>query len=765
MYSNRYFASVSDDSLNRSRRESLICMRSSSPPVRRLSASSLQEELCARGHQLHIDPRYRDTRPIARSVSSLYLSNEANLNNIQNNNNYYHNSPVRQRTNSTLNTSTPPPSIYIEEYMDPDPDPTNSTQKRASNDSFTNLSYTEAHQPLNEDGIASVAESDDIPFIDDGSPTEDVKTYVPTHQEPAQSQLVQRIERVAKPSSGIISSARRNAPGYRKTVSFDLEETKARRRDSISLDRGLGINRKFHTHDAISEYARAGLDSNKSSAESLDKSERERIPLIQKIRRELNSNRSTSGSAATSNTSGSGTNSNRSSNESIEKMPLITKPLRDLYINTTMPMTTTTITRPKRELNAIRATSGGGLSGNQQQRTNPSKRSAPTQNPSNLVNITSTSVSKSVFTTRTSVTPSNVRAGGNLPAAATTNTVVTIKVPSVYEIESSSETVHNYCPERSLSHANIHFPRCSDNDDVDSTPSLTCHSHTTKLTLSQGHKDTQKEDVSQVHHFVTPFGEGKVREMAEFFERHKTFDASGRRKESVPGMSNTFSKSTSYLYPTSDGALPRKKKNLTEQEQLEILQQLKEWSLHGKNETKQRIDKSTEINTQHYAKSIAPSNVAAAHALLTPESELSVSTTITCDCPCCANCKQTIVTNISDIDETIPENAKSSIGPSTPSFKCYDSCPEVEKSRLKRQRSVMSTAKGNTVRTVKRNQKQQRSSDGSTKLSLTLAMKGGDNTTTASTSSAATRHPRCPHLTAPNNDSPEHYSDGGANES
>lgn len=789
MYTNRYFASASDDSLNRSRRESLVYVRSSSPPVRRLSASSMQEELCARGHQLHIDPRYRDTRPIARSVSSLYLSNENTLNNVQNNNNnYFNNSPVCQRTNSTLNTSTPPPSIYIEEYTDPDPDPENA-QKRSSNDSFANLSYTEAHQPLNEDGIASVADSDEIPFIDDGSPTEDVPTYVPAQKEVQQSQLLQRIERVPKPPPGIISNVRRNAAGYRKTVSFDLEETKARRRDSISLDRGTGINRKFHTHDAISKFARAGIDSIRASSESLDKNERERMSLIQKIRRELNSHRSTSGSIPTSTNSDSGSNSNRSSNESIEKMPLITKQIYDLNINNATSITPTpipTIIRPKRELNAIRATSGGGLSGNQQ-RANISKRSAPPHNPTNLVNITSTPVSNSkpVSVSRTSATPSHVRAARNSTTAAKTNTVVTIKVPSVCEIESSSETVHNYCPERSLSHANIHFPNCPDKIDIGASPSAACHTHTTTLTLSQGRQlHPQRGEGDHLKQFSKPFGEGKVREMTEFFERNQTFDVTGHPRGPNSGMSNTFSKSASYLYPPKPATSPHKTKNLTQQEQLNILQQLKEWSLHGssgkdyqinlkdsnfrntfENETKQRITQTVNDNTQNNSESNAPINVIAAPTLLTPESELSIRTTFTCDCPCCANCKKKIVTNISDPNKTTPEIAKSSIGPTTPSFKCYDSCHKTTQSQLKRQYSVMSTAKGNTVRRVKRNQKQHRSSDG-TKLTLTLALKSGENTAATSSTSATTECTDCPYSsTVPNEELSEDEFDDAAVES
>nr|XP_036229518.1 afadin isoform X4 [Bactrocera oleae] len=777
MYNNRYFASASDDSLNRSRRESLVYVRSSSPPMRRLSASSLQEELCARGHQLHIDPRYRDTRPIARSVSSLYLSNENNLNNVQNSNNYFHNSPVRQRNNSTLNTNTPPPSIYIEEYTDPDPDPEN-TQKRSSTDSFANLSYTEAHQPLNEDGIASVADSDDIPFIDDGSPTEDVPTYVPAQKEIQQSQLLQRLERIPKPPPGIISNVRRNAPGYRKTVSFDLEETKVRRRDSISLDRGPGINRKFHTHDAISKLARASIDSNRASSESLDKIERERIPLIQKIRRELNSHRSTSGSIATSTNSGSGSNSNRSSNESVEKIPLITKPIHDLNISSA-----TTI-RPKRELNTIRATSGGGFSGNQQ-RTNISKRSAPLHNPTNLVNITNTSVSNSkpVSVSRTCDIPSHLRAGGNPTTAAKTNTVVTIKVPSVCEIESSSETVHNYCPARSHSHANIHFPNCLDHTDTDTT--ATCHTHTTTLTVSQGRQlHSPKKEVDHLHRFNKPFGEGKVREMTAFFERNQTFDATGHPRDTCSGLSNAFSKSASYLYPPKAATSPSKTKNLTKQEQFDILQQLKEWSLHGssgkdyqinlqdsyfrntfENETKQRITENVNINTQNNSESNAPTKVISTPTLLTPESELSISTIFTCDCPCCANCKKKIVLNSSDPNKTTPENAKSTIGQTTPSFKCYDSCPKTTQSQLKRQHSVMSTAKGNTVRTVKRNQKEHRNSDG-TKLSLMLTLKAGKSSAATSSTSATTEYTDCPHTsTVPNEELSEGEVDDAAVES
>uniref|UniRef100_W8BR03 Uncharacterized protein n=1 Tax=Ceratitis capitata TaxID=7213 RepID=W8BR03_CERCA len=214
--------------------------------------------------------------------------------------------------------------------------------------------------------------------------------------------------------------------------------------------------------------------------------------------------------------------------------------------------------------------------------------------------------------------------------------------------------------------------------------------------------------------------------------------------------------------------------------------QLKEWSLHGtngkdykinlqnsnsqnafKNETQQRINETlkNKYDTHNISNSNAPSNVNTAHKLITPVPKLSVKTTVTCDCPCCANCKKEIVTNILEPNETTQENAKSSVGPTTPSFKCYDSCHKITQNQLKRQNSVMSTAKGNTVRAVKRNQKQQKSSE-DCKYPSVLAKESEKNITTTSSSSTITRCDVRPCSTSVLNDDPTQVDvDGIAYES
>lgn len=202
-------------------------------PRRRLSASDLQEVLCAQGHQLHIDPRYRDTRPIARSSSLVYVFEDVSP------------SPSRSRLDLCN------PAIFIEEYND-DAEPV-TVDYQADNQSIDSASavfrrgsiVSQAHQPLNEDGIASVADSEEeIPFIDDEF-DDDVEAYVPGHRSRA-------------PKGGIMvksASERRASSSGRKTVSFDLVENEPSKRNSISLDReNANFSRKSSTLDAISSY-------------------------------------------------------------------------------------------------------------------------------------------------------------------------------------------------------------------------------------------------------------------------------------------------------------------------------------------------------------------------------------------------------------------------------------------------------------------------------------------------------------------------------
>ncbi|KQS38425.1 afadin isoform X4 [Drosophila erecta] len=527
-----YNNSISDDSLNRSRRESFACMRASSPPVRRLSASCLQEELCALGHQLHIDPRYRDTRPIARSASSLYLGNDQG--------GYYHPPPMAPSVThfSPMRPlrKTPPPSIYIEEYQDEPP--------KDSQESFGNFAaYSDAHQPLNEEGIASMALSDEIPFIDD---EEEEKQH---QQRPCMS------------TSSCSSTVKRNpAAGYRKTVSFDLEQAEDAEPGAI------GIDRKYHTHDAISHFAASA-----SSTESLMAEQSEKIPLIQKIRRELNSKRATNCSADGFSSGGSGSNSQRSSSESIERMPLL------------------------------------------RQNHSPCQRQLNTQR-------------------------SHKRSGGGTAAP-----IVSIQVPSVCEIESSftrSPTVN--------------------------TSNQYCASTTfqTKTIPSTTMEEKSRRASSQVNlnpHFLLPLGQGKVREMAEYFNANKNFP-SGINK----------SRSTSAL--DDPGSKPCAK--LSQAEQSRILKQLKEWSLHGS--AGKDFDEAEELGDK-----------------------------VSCKCPCCAHCR----------GQREQHHGKEEQHQVVATFKCYDSCqddeaettqqkPELSRYASYRQSVMCSNRQAHSVRQLKRNKQE-----------------------------------------------------------
>ncbi|XP_070142312.1 afadin isoform X3 [Drosophila kikkawai] len=566
----RYYSnSISDDSLNRSRRESFACMRASSPPVRRLSASCLQEELCALGHQLHIDPRYRDTRPIARSASSLYLANE------HQSGGYYHQAPPSMAPSVTHFSPmrplrrTPPPSIYIEEYQD-------EPAAKDSQESFGNFAaaYSDAHQPLNEEGIASMAHSDEIPFIDD------------EEEEKEKQQQQQQQQRPCMTSSTCSSSTvkRNPAASYRKTVSFDLDQTEED--DAAESVAGAsGIDRKYHTHDAISHLA-AGA----SSTESLmTEQQAERMPLIQKIRRELNSKRATNCSADGFSSGGSGSNSQRSSSESIERMPLL--------------------------------------------------RHNPNQSPGQQ--------HRQLNTQRSHKRSAGV--GVVNPAAP----IVSIQVPIVCEIESSCTT-----RPRPPSTVNTSNRYCAST----STKTKTIPTSTSSLAANSRRRASSHTNLSP-RFLKVPLGQGKVREMAAYFNDNKDFH---------PPMNMNKSRSTSAL----DDPKPCDK--LSQAEQGHILKQLKEWSLYGSaGKDYDKPDKSGGKTS--------------------------------CDCPCCGHCR----------GKAMLEPAEREPRQAVATFKCYDSCQDDEadseearqKPELSRyaacRRSVMcNNRQAHSVRQLKRNKQQ-----------------------------------------------------------
>ncbi|XP_065354371.1 ras guanine nucleotide exchange factor Q-like [Calliphora vicina] len=536
----RYYNSISDDSLNRSRRQSYagIYPTSSSPPIRRLSASSLLEERCLMGYQIPIDPRYRDTRPIARSASSLYnMSKEVslsthNLTNPQGGGMMFQTAmpeisiqqheqpveqqfgPLRQRARSASNaniTNTPPPSIYIEEYMEPGEQ--SSANKTNSQESFTNFVYTEVHQPLNEEGIASVSNTEEIPFIDDGSPTEEEKPYVP-------------LEPFQQLNRGIIGNKKPlNLNTQRKTVSFDLEDI-ASKESTVEIL----TNRKFHTHDALSKYcSNTSSSSNHNSNESLKQDSNSsldkqgKMSLIQKIRRELNSYRSTSSNdantAAEADSGGSNSNSQRSSSESIERMPLLTQRFREVTL------------KPRRELNSIRSTSGGGITAGQQ--------AFKYQQQQNRF-FNHTQINRDFSKQLPPPQPPQMH---HHSIVKTQNVNIFSKLNNERK-QSLNPTQTEYVPislqkPKSLSQNNLLSSDCSD----------------------------------EMPEFSKTWGEGKVKEMADFFAKNKDFKLQPFQNQKI------LSKSTSDLMESKKSG--PKKPLLTEPEQTDILKQLKEWSIFG----------------------------------------------------------------------------------------------------------------------------------------------------------------------------------------
>uniref|UniRef100_A0A1I8P1F7 Afadin n=1 Tax=Stomoxys calcitrans TaxID=35570 RepID=A0A1I8P1F7_STOCA len=572
----RYYSSISDDSLNRSRRESFagIYASSSSPPMRRLSASSLLEERCQMGYQIPIDPRYRDTRPIARSASSLYnMSKEVSLSthNLTNTlgggmmmhqhqlplqhqiqpptlHPQMHVNPLRKRARSISNTNinnTPPPSIYIEEYMEPGEQ--SSAAKTNSQESFTNFVYTEVHQPLNEEGIASVSNAEEeIPFIDDGSPTEEEKPYVPLPIPPQHSKSIIS-NRKASSSTSLINQ--------RKTVSFDLEDD-----ENKPLELAASINRKFHTHDAISNYCRDSSSKEslaRDSNSSLDKDkDKEKVTLIQKIRRELNSYRSTSGGDG-NNSGGSNSNSNRSSSESIEKMPLLTQRFREISME------------PRRELNSIRSTSSratnlsyNGYNKLQQQQQQQQQQLMQKRFINNANHVNQIKPSDQVILHPKNRTTQNVNTNLKQSPRFIPNTTSNVSV-SESAFASGSASV-------SASVSNKIIKPCQE-------------SNLKEKSLSQSNID-----YLEFKEFSIPYGQGKVKEMAEFFTQNKDFKLQPfalqqATKVMTPSPTQRLSKSTSDLLETPLASKRSMKKPplLTQHEQCDIIKQLKEWSIFG----------------------------------------------------------------------------------------------------------------------------------------------------------------------------------------
>lgn len=391
------------------------------------------------------------------------------------------------------------------------------------------------------------------------------------------------------------STVKRNpAASYRKTVSFDLDQTEEDDAAEPGAG-GTGIDRKYHTHDAISHLA-AGASSTESL---LAEQQPERMPLIQKIRRELNSKRATNCSADGFSSGGSGSNSQRSSSESIERMPLL------------------------------------------RQNPNPNQN----QSPFHL---------RQLNTQR-----SHKRSAGVAHCPATP--IVSIQVPSVCEIESSCTTRPRPAPPPNVNTSNRYCASTST-----STKTKTISTSTSTLAANSGRRRASSHVNLSPRFLSVPFGQGKVREMAAYFNDNKDFLSNS------PNINK--SRSTSAL---DDPVSSQPCAKLSQAEQGHILKQLKEWSLYGSaGKDYERPDKSSKTS---------------------------------CDCPCCGHCR----------GKALPEPAEQEKHQAVATFKCYDSCQEDEaeseeakqKSELTRyaacRRSVMcSNRQAHSVRQLKRNKQQ-----------------------------------------------------------
>lgn len=207
---------------------------------RRHSSYSHEDILNMKYQHVPVDPRYRDSRPFVKSSSSIYdnvrrdfMSRRRSSSSLQDdvlrpfqllqmneymrkssptmNNRTRSTSPNmsdKSNTNSNWNLN---PSIFIEEYDD-----TKSEVK--SNNSLTNISNIDIHQPLNVESVAPFAGCDEIPFIDDEN------VLISAHH--TCDDNIPDVNCVTCNEPTVIISKPPPMPQYmknRKTVSFDLE--------------------------------------------------------------------------------------------------------------------------------------------------------------------------------------------------------------------------------------------------------------------------------------------------------------------------------------------------------------------------------------------------------------------------------------------------------------------------------------------------------------------------------------------------------------
>lgn len=211
---------------------------------RRHSSYSHEDILNMKYQNPPMDPRYRDSRPFIRSSSNIYdhvrrdfMSRRRSSSSLQEDilrpfqqmqlNEYMRkSSPTMNRTrssspnmsdksNSNWNLN---PSIFIEEYND------NQAEVK-SNNSSTNVSFIEPHQPLNEESVAPFAGCDEIPFIDDEN---EFLSHVCDKYLPNTDANYIDFCRYSHPPNPPLVTVKDSTQPYiknRKTVSFDLMDS------------------------------------------------------------------------------------------------------------------------------------------------------------------------------------------------------------------------------------------------------------------------------------------------------------------------------------------------------------------------------------------------------------------------------------------------------------------------------------------------------------------------------------------------------------
>lgn len=242
---------------------------------RRHSSYSHEDILNLKFQQPTIDPRYRDSRPFVSSASNIYSYNARReffsrrrsssslhddiIQPFQPLQKFIRPDGILRKSNATLNSSTNlsdksnskwdlNPSIFIEEYSD------DKDAEAKSNCSSTNISYTEAHEPLNEETVAPFLEFEEIPFIDDENDNSSDQSEIYVPQMPLNHSHYDNQYRCSEIKPLVIRN--------RKTVSFDLMESKDNHTDD-ELASTKNMMNKSNTWDHINNIKQSNTGTKK----------------------------------------------------------------------------------------------------------------------------------------------------------------------------------------------------------------------------------------------------------------------------------------------------------------------------------------------------------------------------------------------------------------------------------------------------------------------------------------------------------------------